>query len=131
MNKTENIIFLLGAILMVAGSALLVLLNWLPSVWLYTIGSLAFAGIQIMDGYDGQNKNVKRLRKIQVIGDVLFVVAALFMIQDKYFLVHIEWNYYVEYIHNNWVVILLVAAILELYTTHRISHEIEKEAKKL
>jgi uncharacterized membrane protein SpoIIM required for sporulation len=31
---------------------------------------------------------------------------------------------------GKWVVLLLVAAILEVYTTHRISHELEKEAKK-
>ena len=28
---------------------------------------------------------------------------------------------------GKWVVILLIAAILELYTTHRISHELDKE----
>ena len=40
------------------------------------------------------------------------------------------YNAYLTYIHNNWVVLLLVAAMLELYSTHRISNELDKEAKK-
>lgn len=39
------------------------------------------------------------------------------------------YNYYVTYVHNNWVLLLLVAAMLEIYTTHRISSELAKEAK--
>ena len=38
---------------------------------------------------------------------------------------------YLQYVNNNWVVVLLVAAVLQLYTTYRISSELEKEAKKL
>jgi hypothetical protein len=37
---------------------------------------------------------------------------------------------YVKYVHNNWIVVLLVAAILQLYASHRISNELEKDAKK-
>jgi len=37
---------------------------------------------------------------------------------------------YIKYVHNNWIVVLLVAAILQLYTSHRIANEMEKEAKK-
>ena len=37
---------------------------------------------------------------------------------------------YLQYVRNNWVVTLLVAAILQLYSTHRISRELDKEAKK-
>ena len=34
---------------------------------------------------------------------------------------------YITYFYNKWVVFLLIAALLELYTTHRISHELKKE----
>ena len=34
-------------------------------------------------------------------------------------------------IYNKWVIVLLIAAILQLYTTHRIGSELEREAKKL
>jgi len=38
---------------------------------------------------------------------------------------------YIEYVYNKWVITLLIAAILQLYSTHRISQELDKEAKKL
>ena len=31
---------------------------------------------------------------------------------------------------GKWVVMLLIAAILEVYTTHRISSELEKEKQR-
>ena len=37
---------------------------------------------------------------------------------------------YVKYIHNNWVVTLLVAAVLQLYSTHRISSELQKNKQR-
>ena len=33
---------------------------------------------------------------------------------------------YLAYVYNKWVVILLIAALLEIYTMHRISSELEK-----
>ena len=36
---------------------------------------------------------------------------------------------YIKYVHNNWVVVLLVAAVLQLYTSHRIANELEKDTK--
>jgi hypothetical protein len=36
---------------------------------------------------------------------------------------------YIKYVHNNWIIILLVAAILQLYTSHRIANELEKESQ--
>ena len=38
---------------------------------------------------------------------------------------------YLQYIYNKWVVLLLIAALLQIYVTHRIDHELNKEAKKL
>jgi hypothetical protein len=43
---------------------------------------------------------------------------------------HLDHLTYLQYVYNKWVITLLIAAILQLYTTHRISHELEKEAKK-
>jgi hypothetical protein len=36
---------------------------------------------------------------------------------------------YITYIYNKWVLTLLIAAILQLYATHRIDSELAKEAK--
>ena len=38
-----------------------------------------------------------------------------------------ERSAYLTYVYNKWVVFLLIAAILELYTAHRISNELKKQ----
>jgi len=53
----------------------------------------------------------------------------MFASQENVF--HLSHISYLQYVYNKWVVTLLIAAILQLYTTHRISQELEKEAKKL
>lgn len=72
-----------------------------------------------------------------VMGDILFIVAAILLVENVFHLVFpffaktIDgYNAYVHYIHNNWVVALLIAAIFEMYTTHRISYELNKETKR-
>ena len=37
---------------------------------------------------------------------------------------------YIEIVYNKWVVLLLVAALLEVYTTHRINNELSKKNLK-
>ena len=95
--------------------------------------------MQMMQTYSGNNFTIRRLRRIMVTGDVLFILSALLMVENSYglllplFLKLSPDGYfnYVTYVHNNWVLLLLVAAMLEIYTTHRISGELAKEAKKL
>lgn len=130
LSKIQNIVMLIGAILMVIGSGTFIF-QWIVAPWIYTVGALAFAYIQYEQTYDGRNLTIKRLRRIQLAGDFFFVLAGLMMIEDKFMFIKLDFLYYVQYIHNNWVVILLCAAIIELYTTHRINNELNKEAKKL
>ena len=129
LNKTESIIFLAGGMMMVVGSgAYLFMLGWAPYV--FAVGALAFVLMQLKQTYDGDNLTIRRLRRIMVVSDVMFLLAALLMFANmgNFMGLHL-WDY-LNYLHNNWVVALLVAAILQLYSTHRISHELDKEAKK-
>lgn len=138
LNKTQSIILLAGAVLMVAGVVMYVFQIFSHAAWLFAIGAISFASMQVLQTYDGDNLAVRRLRRILVSGDILFVLSAMFMLENTYHvllpLFSSWWQngylYYVNYIHNNWVVLLLVAALLELYSTHRIANELEKEAKK-
>ena len=52
------------------------------------------------------------------------------MLADHLPLLPINYLIHLQYVHNNWVIILLIAAILQLYSTHRIDRELNKEAKK-
>ena len=86
--------------------------------------------MQMLQRYEGRNLTIKRLRGIMVLSDVLFLFTAVLMFANQGNALGLDWIYYLNYIKNNWVVLLLLAAILQLYTTYRIDHELEKEAKK-
>lgn len=140
LSKKESAIFLIGGALMVAGVALNFFGFSLTAPWIFTVGALSFSSMQIRQTYDGHNFAIKRLRKIMTIADVLFVISSVLLIENNYnFLLPLFGKYgldgiiaYNQYIaHNNWVVILLIAAVIELYTTHRISSELAKDAKKM
>ena len=138
LNKWQNILLLIGGALMVVGAGMYVFGIRKPSSWIFLVGALAFASMQLQQVYEGKNFVIRRLRRIMVMADVLFVVAGLLMVENAFnfllpfFQTHIQnvLNAYIIYILGKWVVLLLVAAILEVYTTHRISSELKKEAKK-
>ena len=130
LNKLQTAIFLVGALLMVVGAGTS-LLQWELAPYLFALGALGFASMQMLQRYEGTNFTIRRLRRIMLLSDVLFLVSAVLMFagQQNYFgLNHIT---FLQYIYNKWVVTLLIAAILQLYTTHRIGSELEREAKKL
>ena len=131
LSKLQTIIFLAGAVLMVVGAGLNMAgnLNDSPS---------AFASMQLRQTYEGRNFTLRRLRRILSVGDVFFILSAVLMLEDAFhFLLPLfqpyglnGYNNYVIYVQNNWVVLLLAAAIIEIYATHRISHELKKEEDK-
>ena len=113
---------------MVVGSgASLFLQSWAPYV--FAPGALLFAAMQLRQRYEGRNFVIRRLRRILIISDVLFLVAALLMFANEENFLGIQYLSYIKYVHNNWIVVLLVAAILQLYASHRIANELEKDAK--
>ena len=111
MKKGAQIIQMVGAVLLLVG-AMLQITRWELSPYIYTLGAVMFAYIQVMSRYDGKNLIIRRLRRQQIIGAVLLVFAGVLMFVTR---------------HNEWVLCLTVAAILELYTAFRIPSELEKE----
>lgn len=130
LNRIQNAVFVFGALLMVIGAGTS-LLAWGSAPYIYTIGALCFSSMQVLQHYDGSNFVIRRLRRIMLLSDFLFLLAAVLMFANKGNFFGIDYITYIEYIYNKWVVVLLIAALLQLYSTHRISHELEKEAKKL
>ena len=127
LTKVQNIIFLVGGLLMVigAGSSLLA---WRLAPYVFAVGALCFASMQMQQRYEGQSFTIRRLRRILLLSDVLFLVAALLMLANHGNFFGISYITYIQYVYNKWVIVLLIAAILQLYATHRIGHELEKEA---
>ena len=100
-----------GAVLLLVG-AMLQITRWEISPVIYTIGAVMFAYVQVMSRYEGKNLVIRRLRRQQILGAVLLVFAGVLMFVTR---------------HNEWVLCLTVAAILQLYTAFRIPSEMEKE----
>ena len=114
MSKYYSAIATVGAVALLLGAALQITqLAW--ASYLYLIGAIMFAYVQGMSGYEGKNIIIRRLRRQQIIGATLLVVAGVMMILWK---------------RNEWVVCLTIAAVLEMYTVFRIPQEEEKEKNK-
>ena len=130
LNNWQNAIFLVGALLMVVGAGAS-LLQWSAAPYLFALGALGFASMQMLQRYEGSNFVIRRLRRIMLLSDVLFLVSAVLMFASQENVFGLSHITYLQYVYNKWVVTLLIAAILQLYTTHRIGNELEKEAQKL
>lgn len=140
LNSLQNLIFLAGGALMVIGVALNIFGFQQVAACLFLLGAVCFGGMQMMQTYEGNNVVIRRLRRIMTLADVLFIVSGLLLLEQNFnFLMPLFQKngmqgmiYYAQYVvHNNWVLVLFVAALLELYTMHRISSELAEEAKKL
>ena len=131
LSRTQNIIFLVGGVLMVVGAGCFAFM-WQQEVmcWIYLAGAVMFATMQMMQTYEGNNITVRRLKKIMTTADIFFVLSGILMVDNAYrFMQQVFTNYvaYFQYVFNKWVLLLLVAAVLEIYTLHRISAELSKE----
>ena len=130
LNSVQNAIFLVGAVLMVVGAGTS-LLQWAASPYIYAVGAVCFASMQMLQRYEGSNFVIRRLRRIMLLSDLMFLLTAVLMFASQGNALHLPHIVYLQYVYQKWVPTLLIAAILQLYTTHRIGNELEKEAKKL
>lgn len=146
LSKIQSIIMLVGGMTMVlcSGTIMMVTLmtdaEWGRMVmlivpWLFLAGALAFVVMQRMQRYTGTNLTIQRLRSIQLLSGICFIIAGLLLIENYYhfvekFVVSDINSYftYLQVVHNNWVVLLLVGAVLQMYTAHRIGSELQKDS---
>ena len=78
LSRVESIIFLVGGLLMVIGAGTS-LLAWEAAPYVFALGALCFTAMQMKQRYDGPNVTIRRLRRMMLISDVLFLVSALLM----------------------------------------------------
>ena len=126
LSKWQNVAFLVGAVLMVVGAGTSIL-QWGGAPYVFAVGAVCFASMQMQQRYDGPNVTIRRLRRMMMLSDVLFLVSALLMFASQRNYFGIDHITYIEYVYNKWVITLLTAAILQLYSTHRIASELAKE----
>ena len=113
MKQIQKYVYIVGGILLVLGAALYIT-KWAMAPYMYTVGAFLFGAMQMADRYEGNNFMVRRLRRQQVLGAVMLMLTGVAMFVCKY---------------NEWIVCLLIACLLELYTAFRIPQELEKEGR--
>ena len=131
LSKLQSIVFLLGGALMVVGVGSFVLLFYQSvSCWVFLAGAILFATVQLMQSFEGDNITIKRLKKIQDLSDILFIIAGIILVDTVYGFFRdffSSYENYVTYLYNKWVIVLFLATLLELYTVHRIDYELSKK----
>ena len=112
MNKMEQIVSVVGAVLLLIG-AVLQMTRWELAPYLYTVGAVMFGYMQVTKGrYEGRNLIIRRLRRQQILGAIALVVTGVLMFTMP---------------RNEWIVGFTIASVFELYTAFRLPQELEKE----
>ncbi len=131
LNKLQSTLFVIGGVLMVVGAGCYAfMLMQEVACWIYLVGAVLFAFMQVSQTYEGNNFTVKRLKRIMSLADFFFILSGMLMVDSAYQLLRDAFTDYTSYlslIYNKWVLLLLVAAFLEMYTMHRIASELKKE----
>lgn len=135
LSKTQFAIFAMGGILMAVGAGCMAIGFMVPKLvgvtsWLFLLGTMLFSVTQATQVYEGNNLTIRRLKNIQYFADLCFILSGISMVDTVHGLfIDLFDNRvaYLTYVYNKWVVFLLIAAILELYTVHRISNELKKQ----
>ncbi|KGI60773.1 hypothetical protein HMPREF3034_02233 [Prevotella sp. DNF00663] len=131
LSRLQSVLFMVGGALMVIGAGCFVFMfQQQIFCWVFLLGAVLFAVMQMMQTYEGKSFIVRRLKKMLTLADILFILAGMLMLNDVYGIFRPLFSNildYVNYMYNKWVVMLLVAALLEMYAMHRISSELKKE----
>lgn len=120
LSRFQNLLFQLGAILMLIGLAGR-MWNAELGLWMYGTGSLFFCLMQLRAEYLGRDVVLKRLRRQQMMACVCFLLTLLCMSMQVY-----KYGFAQR---NEWMVTLAIACVLELYTAWRIPAEFKKTKK--
>ncbi len=130
LSSWQTAVYLLGALLMAIGAGCCAFL-WHPEVfsWVFLAGALAYVPMQWQQRYDGDNATLRRLRKIMLASGVFFLLAGVSLVdtQTHFLSRFMSYQTYITYVYNKWVMLLLAGSLLQLYSSHRISNELQKD----
>ena len=142
-NNSMHMLMLTGAALMVAGAVLVMCavlvmqeehrtLTLAVAPWAFLAGTVVYVLVQRLQAEKSASLTVNRLLSIRFLSGICFIVSGLFMVEQyngflKPVLVSDISSYmlYMQIVHNNWVVLLLIGSLLQLYTSYRLSAEIK------
>lgn len=110
----KDIIFKASSMLVVVGAILPLFLHeeWVP--YIFAVGAAGMSVIRLTTPYRGENKRLRRLFLIELFATLTLIFASYLMFRGG----------------NDWIVLLTISALLQLYTSIAISQESAKEDKK-
>lgn len=114
----KQLLLYIGGTLLVVG-VILPLFAPIIAPWIYGLGALLFAPLQILDRYEGRNLIIRHLRRQQILGALLLVVSAAMMFMSVYQIPPCR--------GGEWKIVLFIAMVFEVYTVFRIEAESKKE----
>ena len=112
-NKTRNTIFLLSAICVLIAAALYIT-GWFAVPYIFALGGAGIGVGGFTFGYDVNIFILTRLYRMETLSALLLVAASYFMFKTR----------------TEWILLLTIAAILQLYTAILIPQIIEKDSKQ-
>lgn len=136
-------LMLTGAALMVVGAVLVMCavlvmqeehrtLTLAVAPWAFLAGTVVYVLVQRLQAEKSASLTVNRLLSIRFLSGICFIVSGLFMVEQyNGFLKPVvvsdisSYMLYMQIVHNNWVVLLLIGSLLQLYTSYRLSAEIK------
>ena len=130
LSSWQTALMLVGGLLMAVGAGCCAFL-WQAKIfsWVFLVGAVAFVSMQWQQRYEGDNFTIRRLRKIMIVSGVFFILAGISLVdtQHLYLARFIPYQTYIAFVYNKWVMLMLVGAILQIYSSHRISNELQKD----
>ena len=99
-QQIRNYIFMLAAVMVLAG-AMSYITHWIYAPYVFAIGTAGIAVCLMTEPYKNLGFRRRRLHRINVMAGVSMVASSVLMFENR----------------MEWVVLLLIAALLLLYTS--------------
>lgn len=99
-QQIRNYIFMFSAALVLGGAALF-LTHWMYAPYIFAVGAAGITVSYMTVSYNNLGFRSRRLHRINVMAGISLIASSVFMFREK----------------MEWVVFLLIAALLILYTS--------------
>ncbi len=113
LSPLQNLLYMAGGILLVAGAALPLLSSVREAApYVFSAGAVLFASMQMLARYNGDDWRIRRLRRQQLFGAILLLVTGALMLMKE---LRIGPS-----LADEWKITLTIAVVFEAYTAFRL-----------
>ncbi len=113
LSKLQNLIYAAGGLLLAVGAILYAVPGLTGAApYVYTVGVLGYAPMQMLARYGGRDLTVRRLRRQQLFSAVLLLLVAPLMFMNVLRVGPLR--------GREWLLLLTIAAVYQVFTAFRI-----------